>query len=160
MTQLKKILEKPIGKEEIERLLWLQKGIEVIDEKGRQAAIEKNPKFLEKQGTLLSPDEFHLMLSQKNVKDEQIPPKYQKELYRYHQMLIKNISEMLELPEIRDAKLGRTLGIPNAKENLFEIKKEGKSLGFVHLNKKDMTIDFIKRLEDVPTGFKKKLKRE
>jgi hypothetical protein len=159
MSHLKKIVEKPIKEDEIERLLWLHRGINTIDEMGRKAALEKNLKFMDKEGKYVSPEEFHALLFSKHVKDEDIPLKYQKELDRYHEMFVKNISEMLERPDIRDAKLGRSLGIPDAKENIFEMKKKGKSIGFVHLNKKDMTLDFIEKLEDVPNEFKKKLKK-
>lgn len=158
MSKLKKMIEKPIKKEEIERLLWLHRGINVLDEKGRKAALERNPKFMEKQGKYVSPEEFHSMLFSKHV-EEHIPMKYQKEHERYQNMFVQNVSEILEAPELKDAKLGRTLGIPNAKENIFEMRKKGKRVGFIHLNKKDKTIDFIKKLEDIPTKFKKKLKR-
>lgn len=159
MSDLKKIIEKPIKKDEIERLLWIHRGINVLDEKGRKVALEKNPSFVEKQGKYVSPEEFHSLLFSKHIKEENIPMKYQKELDRYREMFVRNVSEMLELPEIRSAKLGKTLGIPAAKENIFELKKKGKRIGFVHLNKKDMTIDFIKKLEDIPAEFKKKIKK-
>lgn len=160
MSKLKKIIEKPIKKDEIERILWLHKGMNVLDEKGRKAALEKNPKFMEKMGKYVSPEEFHSILFSKDVKEKHIPKKYQRELDRYQKMFVKNVSDLLEMPELKDARVGRTLGIPNAKENIFEMKKKGKSFGFVHIDKKGKKIDFIKELEDVPNKFKKKLKEE
>jgi len=157
--KLRKIIEKPVTPEEMERLKWLHKGIATIDEKGRKAAIEGNPKYAEKS-KLLTPDEFQSLLFSKYVKHEDIPLKYQQELYRYNQMFISNISEILDMKkELKDVKLGKTIGIPDAKENIFELKKKGKRIGFVHINKSDKTIDFIQRLEDVPEDFKKKLKQ-
>ncbi len=158
--KLKKIIEKPIKKKDIEKLKWLYSGITILNEKAKKAALERDLEFMEKKGRFLTLEEFHEILSKKKVKPELIPEKYKREMERYHQMFTSSIAEMLKLDELQDAKIGKMLGLPAAKENLFELKKKGKTIGFVHFNEKEKTIDFIADIKDLPKEFKKKLKKK
>lgn len=155
LKSLKKILEKPIKEDDVEKIRWLYSGITALDEKAKKAALEKDLEFMAKKGKYLSPEEFTSLALSKKVK---IPEKYQNEINRYHQMFTSTIAEMLKLNELKDAKIGKMLGIPDSKENLFELKKKNKTIGFVHVNEKEKTIDFIADFEDVPKHFKEKLK--
>lgn len=155
MSALKKLLEKPIKAEDIEKIKWLYRGIVTIDEKGRKAALEKDVEFMEKEGRYLTPEEFHAALFNRPAKD--VPTKYKDELERYQNLFVNSLSDFLNIGELRDTKLGKMIGIPNARENLFELKKKGKRIGFVHVNEKLKTIDFITELEELPAHFKKKM---
>ena len=157
MSPLKKILEKPVTEKDLEKIKWLHKGMVVIDEKARKAALEQDVEFMEKEGETLSPEEFHSALFSKKFKKELVPEKYKEELQRYHDMFVSNMSDVLKETQIKNAKLGQMLGVPEAKENIFEIKKEGKVVGFIHLNKDSKTIDFITDVEELPKKFKEKL---
>ncbi len=154
---LKKIIEKPIKKEEIEKIKWLYSGIAVLEEKARKAALEKDLEFMEKQGKFMTPQEFNAHIFSKEIKLELIPDKYKKEMDRYKKMFTSNIAEIMDIDELKHAEIGKILGIPAAKENLFELKKEGKRIGFVHFNEEEKSIDFIGDLQDLPKKFKEKI---
>jgi len=159
-VRLKKIIEKPIKKDELERIKWLQQGLIALDEKARKAALERDLEFMEKKGKFMTPEEFHSILFSRKVKKQLIPKDYKREIERYHDMLVSNIAEILDIEELKDAEIGRMLGIPAAKEGLFELKKKGKVIGFVHFDEKKKKIDFIERIDDLPKEFKKRLKRK
>ena len=148
MTQLKKLVETPISKEDAEKIKWLYSGITAISEKGKKIALEKHLKGKDKY---ITEEEFEKLLSSKKVS---LPDVYRKESERYQKLLAESIYEMTHLGELKDAKLSRTIGIPDAKENLFEFKKAGKAIGFIHVNRDDMKIDFIKDKENLPKKFK------
>jgi hypothetical protein len=152
---LKKILEKPIRESDVEKIKWLYSGITAIDEKAKKAALEKDLEFMNKRGKYMGPEEFTSVALSKKLK---IPEKYQTELNRYHQMFTSTVAEMLKLNELKDTTIGKMLGLPDSKENIFELKKKDKVIGFVHFDEKHKTIDFIADLEDVPKKFKDKLK--
>ena len=154
---LKKIIEKPIKKEDIEKIKWLYSGINVLEEKARKAALEKDLEFMESKGKLMTPQEFHSTLFSKELKKELIPEKYKTEMERYKKMFVSNVADILDLNELKDAEIGKILGVPAARENLFELKKEGKRIGFVHFNEDDKQIDFIGDLQDLPKKFKEKI---
>lgn len=158
MKPLKKIIEKPISQDEVDKIKWLYSGIAVLNEKTRKAALEKDLEFMEKKGKYMSPEEFNTFLFTHKIKQELIPEKYQKESDRYQQMFTSAVSDMLKIEELKDAELGRMLGLPAANENIFELKKKGKTVGFVHFNEKGKTIDFISDISDLPKRFKEKMK--
>ena len=157
---LKKIVEKPVNKEDLERLKWLYSGIVSLEEKSRRVALEKDVEFMEKKGKFMTPEEFHSILFKKKVKSALVPKNYSNELERYHNMFVSNVADIFERDDLKDASIGKMLGLPNAKENLFELKRKGKTIGFVHFNEKEKTIDFIADAKDVPKGFKRKLKKK
>ena len=155
---LKKIIEKPIKKEDVERIKWLYSGITALKEKSRKAALEKDLEFMENKGETMTPEEFHTELFSKKIKPELIPEKYKKEMDRYHNMFTSTMADTLNIDELKGAEIGKMLGLPAANENLFELKREGKTIGFVHFNEKNQKIDFIADIEDLPDKFKKKIK--
>ena len=154
MTKLKKLIEKPITKEDIEKIKWLYSGINAIDEKGKKVALEKHLKGKEKY---ISPDEFRELLSSRKVS---IPEKYQRESERYQKLLTESIYDILHLKELKETKLGRTIGIPDAKEHLFEFTKKGKSVGFIHVDKSGKKIHFMEDSDELPKKFRKALEGE
>ena len=154
---LKKLVEKPINKEEVEKIKWLYSGINVLEEKARKAALEKDLEFMEKQGKLMTSQEFNAHIFSIELKPESIPDKYKKEMDRYKKMFTSNIAELMDIEELKHAEIGKILGIPAAKENLFELKREGKRIGFVHFNEDEKQIDFIGDLQDLPKKFKEKM---
>ncbi len=158
--KLKNIIEKPIKKKEIEKLKWLYSGIIALEEKSRKAALENDLEFMERKGKFLTPEEFHEILFKKKVKKEHIPKAYRNELERYHNMFVTNVANLLDIGDVEDIEIGRMIGLPAAKENLFELKRKGKTIGFVHFNEKEKTIDFIADAKDLPKEFKKKLKKK
>ena len=158
--KLKKIVEKAIKKKDIDKLKWLYSGIVAIEEKSRKAALEKDLEFMEKKGRFITPEEFHSILFKEKIKRELVPKNYANELARYHNMFVSNVAEIFEKNDLKDATVGKMLGLPAAKENLFELKRKGKTIGFVHFNEKEKTIDFIADAKDVPKEFKKKLKKK
>jgi len=158
--KLKKIVEKPIKKKDIERLKWLYNGIITLEEKSRKVALEKDLEFMENKGKLLTPEEFHSILFKKKIKKDLIPKGYSSELERYHSMFLSNVRDLLNIDDLKDAKIGKMIGLPAAKENLFELKRKGKTIGFVHFNEEKKTIDFIADIKDLPGKFKKKLKKK
>jgi hypothetical protein len=155
---LKKILEKPVKKEDLENIRFIYSGISAIDEKGRRLALEKDTDFMEKYGKSMSPVEFNRAIFSKHIKKELIPRPYLSELERYRKMLIDKVANVLGKEELKNTELGQIIGIPDAEENLFELRKENKVIGFVLLNQKDSKIDFIESSEDLPKDFKKKIK--
>jgi hypothetical protein len=158
--KLKKIIEKPIKKNDIDKLKWLYSGIIALEEKSRKAALENDLEFMEKKGKFLTPEEFHEILFKKRIKKELIPKAYRNELERYHNMFVSSVTDILNLDDLKDVEIGRMIGLPAAKENLFELKRKGKTIGFVHFNEKEKTIDFIADAKDLPKEFKKKLKKK
>ena len=158
--KLRKIIEKPVKKKDIERLKWLYSGIVALEEKSRKVALEKDLEFMEKKGKFLTPEEFHSILFKKKINKGLIPKVYRNEIDRYHNMFVSNVAEILDMDELRDVEIGKMIGLPAAKENLFELKRKGKTIGFVHFNEKEKTIDFIADAKDLPKEFKKKLKKK
>lgn len=157
--KLKKIIERPISKEEIERLKWLHAGLFAIEEKARKAALERDLEFMEKKGKFITPEEFHSLLFSKEIKRTLIPRSYRQELKRYHDMLLLNIASILQMEELKNAEVGKMLGIPAAREHLIELKKGGRRLGFVYFDEKKKKLEFIANVKDLPKGFRKRLKR-
>ncbi len=157
---LKKIVEKAVKKKDIDKIKWLYSGIVALEEKSRRAALEKDLEFMEKKGRFMTPEEFHSILFKKKVKSALVPKNYVNELERYHNMFVSNVAEIFEKEDLKDASIGKMLGLPSAKENLFELKRKGKTIGFVHFNEKEKTIDFIADAKDIPKEFKKKLKKK
>lgn len=158
MTKLKKLLEKPIKQEDVERIKWLYSGINVLNEISRKAALEKDSDFMEKLGNTLTPEEFHTYVFSKKINPKMIPEKYRREMDRYHDMFSSSVAEMLKMENLKGAEIGKMLGLPNASENLFELKKKGKTIGFAHFNNKKKTIDFIAEIDDLPKKFREKIK--
>jgi len=154
---LKKLIEKPISDDAIERIKMIYKGITILQEKSRKAALEKNLEFMEK-AKLMTPEEFHKLLFSKRIK--KIPRKYKRELERYEDLLVNQISDVLGISGLKRSELGKMIGIPEAPSHLFELKKKGKRIGFVLIDKKDKTIDFIKDPKDLPLEFRKVLKKK
>jgi len=151
MTQLKKLVETPITKDDVEKIKWLYSGITAINEKGKKIALEKH---LKGKGKYITEDEFERLLGAKKIV---LPEVYKKESERYQKLLAESIYDMTHLHELKDAKLSRSIGIPDAKENLFEFKKAGKAI-FIHVNKNNMRIDLIKDKLHLPKKFKEALK--
>jgi len=160
VTKLKKLLEKPVKKEDVERIKWLYSGITVLNEKSRKAAFEKDADFMERLGNTITPEEFHTYVFSKKINPKMIPEKYRREMDRYHEMFSSSVAEMLKMEDLKGAEIGKMLGLPNANENLFELKKKGKTVGFAHFNSKNKTIDFITEIEELPKQFKNKIKKE
>lgn len=158
--KLKKIIEKPVKKKDIEKLKWLYSGIIALEEKSRKAALENDLEFMERKGKFLTPEEFHEILFKKRIKKDLIPRVYRSELERYHNMFLSSVADILNLDNLKDVEIGKMIGLPAAKENLFELKRRGRTIGFVHFNEKEKTIDFIADVKDLPKEFKKKLKKK
>ena len=158
--KLKKIIEKPIKKGDIEKLKWLYSGIVALEEKSRKAALENDLEFMERKGKFLTPEEFHEILFKRKIKKDLIPKVYRNELERYHEMFVSSVADILNLDDLKDVEIGRMIGLPAAKENLFELKRKGRTIGFVHFNEREKTIDFIADAKDLPKEFKKKLKKK
>lgn len=154
MSQLKKLVEKKITKEDVEKIKWLYSGIDAIDEKGKKIALEKHLKGKDKY---ISSEEFRELLASKKVS---VPETYQKESERYQKLLIDSIYEMVPLRDIKDSKLGKRIGIPDAKEHLFELTKKGKPVGFVHINKTNKKINFVEDEAKLPKKFRKALEEK
>jgi len=153
MKSLKKIVEKPVDEDEMQKLKLLVKGISVLGEQGRKAALEEDLEFMEKKGRYISPEEFHKYIFK--VKD--IPVRYKTELERYQKMFLDEVSDVLGVPELKNSTIGKNLGVPGAPSNLFEIKQGKKRLGFVLIDNKDSTLDFITESKDLPKKLKTKL---
>jgi len=154
VSKLKKLIEKPITKDDIEKIKWLYSGINAIDEKGKKIALEKHLKGKDKY---ITPDDFRELVASKKIS---IPSNYQKESERYQKLLAESIYDMTHLIELKDAKLGRKIGIPDAKEHLFEFTKKGKSVGFVHVDKSGKKIHFMADAEELPKKFRKALEED
>ncbi|MDD5181960.1 MAG: hypothetical protein PHC66_02185 [Candidatus Nanoarchaeia archaeon] len=151
MTHLKKLVETPITKEDVDKIKWLYSGINAINEKGKKIALEKHLKGKDKY---ITEEEFEKLLGAKKIV---LPDVYKKESERYQKLLAESIYDMTHLGEIKGAKLSRTIGIPDAKENLFEFKKAGKAV-FIHVNKDNMKIDMITDKTRLPKKFKEAMK--
>ena len=152
MTQLKKLVETPITKDDIEKIKWLHSGINAINEKGKRIALEKHLKGKE---STITEDEFERLTVSKKIS---VPEPYKRESERYQKLLSESIYSMTHFKELRDAKLGKMLGIPDAPEHIFEFKKEGKSVGFVHVDNAANKVKFIKNKASLPKKFKEALK--
>lgn len=152
MTQLKKLVETPITKEDIEKIKWLYSGINAINEKGKRIALEKHLKGKE---NTLTEDEFEKLTASKKVS---MSEPYRRESERYQKLLSESIYSMTHFKELRDAKLGKMLGIPNAPEHIFEFKKDGKAVGFVHVDKDANRLKFIKNKASLPKKFREAMK--
>lgn len=152
MTQLKKLVETPITKEDVDKIRWLYSGIAAINEKGKRIALEKHLKGKE---STITEDEFEKLTASKKIS---VPEPYKRESERYQKLLSESIYSMTHFKELRDAKLGKMLGIPNAPEHIFEFKKDGKAVGFIHLDKNKNNVKFIKNKASLPKKFREALK--
>ncbi len=126
-----------LNEEEVKEIEFLYMGYMELLEKAKKMALEENLKFLEKEGTRITPEEFLEMA----IKRKEISPKYKPEIDRYKRMLLKKISSIIN-EDLSNAKIIKFVGIPKAPINEFEIEK-GNKKEIVKIDKNKMLIEIL-----------------
>ena len=127
-----------LSKEDLENIEFLYQGYLELLEKAKKKALEDNIEFLEKEGSNIEPEKFIEIAMKKG----EISPKYKSEINRYKRMILNKISEITN-EDLSNANIIKFTGIPKAKKNKFEIKKNNKK-ELILIDKDKMLVEIIK----------------
>ena len=127
-----------VSKEDLENIEFLYQGYLEILEKAKKKALEENIEFLENEGSNIEPEKFVEFAMENN----KISPKYEEEINRYKKMILNKISDITK-EDLSNADIIKFIGIPKAKRNKFEIKKNNKK-ELILIDKDKMLVEIIK----------------